>query len=222
MATQHLDLDEQEQLASIKHFWSLYGKWITVVVTIAALSYLSWSFWNHWQYSQSQKSAVLFDELSKSVTAGDIAKTDRVFADMKSQFGATSYTAQAALLNARMNYGAGKLDTAKSALQWLVDSDAETAYRDIARLRLAGLQIEAKQYDAAIQLLSSGISQSFTALAADRLGDAYTLQNKTEEAKGQYLKAYAGLAERDDYRKMIEVKLARMGVTPPAANKATP
>lgn len=220
MATQHLDLDEQEQLANIKHFWNRYGKWIITVVTVTSLTYLGWSAWNYWQYDQAQKSAILFDELSKSVTAGDIPKTDRVFADMKDKFGATSYTAQAALLAARMNYGVGKIDASKAALQWLVDSGAESAYKDVARLRLAGVQIEAKQYDEAIKLLSSDVSKSFAALAADRLGDAYTLQNKAEEAKAQYLKAYAGLDERDDYRKMIEVKLARMGVEPPATKAA--
>jgi predicted negative regulator of RcsB-dependent stress response len=220
MATQHLDLDEQEQLADIKHFWNLYGKWITTTLTVAALAYAGWTGWNHWQYSQAQKSAVIFDELSKAVTAGDIVKTDRVFADMKDKFGATSYTAQAALLNARMNYGAGKLDATISALQWLVDSSAEVAYKDVARLRLAGVQIEAKKYDAAIKLLKEDMSKPFAALAADRLGDAYALQSKLGEAKEQYLKAYAGLDERDDYRKMIEVKLARMGAAPVAG--ATP
>jgi predicted negative regulator of RcsB-dependent stress response len=220
MATQHLDLDEQEQLADIKHFWNLYGKWITTTLTVAALAYAGWTGWNHWQDSQAQKSAVIFDELSKAVTAGDIAKTDRVFADMKDKFGATSYTAQAALLDARMNYGAGKLDATTSALQWLVDSSAEVAYKDVARLRLAGVQIEAKKYDAAIKLLKEDMSKPFAALAADRLGDAYALQSKLGEAKEQYLKAYAGLDERDDYRKMIEVKLARMGAAPVAG--ATP
>ncbi len=214
MATQHLDLDEQEQLADIKHFWNLYGKWITATVTVAALAYAGWTGWNHWQDSQAQKSAVIFDELSKAVTAGDIVKTDRVFADMKDKFGATSYTAQAALLDARMNYGAGKLDATTSALQWLVDSHAEAAYKDVARLRLAGVQIEAKKYDEAIKLLTGNISKPFTSLAADRMGDAYALQNKLPEAKVQYLKAYAGLDERDDYRKMVEVKLARMGAAP--------
>jgi predicted negative regulator of RcsB-dependent stress response len=214
MATQHLDLDEQEQLANLKHFWNTYGKWISGVAVVAALAFAGWTGWNHWQYSQSQKSAVLFDELSKAVTAGDIEKTDRVFADMKEKFGATSYTAQAALMDARLNYGAGKLDATKSALQWLVDSSAEAAYKDVARLRLAGVQIEAKKYDEAVKLLSSDISKPFSALAADRLGDAYLLQNKAEEAKAQYLKAYAGLDERDDYRKMVEVKLARMGAAP--------
>jgi predicted negative regulator of RcsB-dependent stress response len=218
MATQHLDLDEQEQLANLKHFWNAYGKLITGVIVVAALAYASWTGWNAWQYNQAQKSAMLFDELSKAVTAGDIEKTDRVFADMKEKFGATSYTAQAALMDARMNYGAGKIDATKAALQWLVDSSAEAAYKDVARLRLAGVQIEAKKYDEAIKLLGSDISKPFAALAADRLGDAYSIQNKTDDAKAQYLKAYAGLDERDDYRKMIEVKLARMGAAP--ADKA--
>jgi predicted negative regulator of RcsB-dependent stress response len=166
-----------------------------------------------WQTGLEQKSAVRFDEMSRAVAAGDIAKTDRVFADMKEQFGATSYTAQAALLDARMNYEKGNVDATKAALQWLVDSSAESAYRDVARLRLGGVLIEAKQYEQAIKLLSSDISKPFAALAADRVGDAYSLQNKTEEAKAQYLKAYAGLPASDEYRKMIDVKLARMGVT---------
>ncbi|MDI9333884.1 MAG: tetratricopeptide repeat protein [Cytophagales bacterium] len=220
MATQHLDLNEQEQLANIKHFWNRYGKWLSAVLAVAALAYLGWTGWNYWQNNQAQKSAVLFDELSKAVAANDIDKTDRVFADMKNQFGATSYTAQAALLDARLNYSALKTDNAKAALQWLVNSKAEAAYKDLARLRLAGIHIEAKKYDEAIQLLSGNMSPAFVALAADRLGDAYVLQNKLEEAKAQYLKAYAGLNEGDDYRKMVEVKLARMGAAP--ETKVTP
>lgn len=213
MATQHLDLDEQEQLATLKHFWDKYGRMVTAVLTVIALSYAGWTAWNIWQTGLEQKSAVRFDEMTRAVASGDIPKTDRVFADMKEQFGATSYTAQAALLDARMNYEKGNVEATKSALQWLVDSSAEAAYRDVARLRLGGVLIEAKQYDQAIKLLSSGISKPFTALAADRLGDAYSLQNKTEEAKAQYQKAYAGLPATDEYRKMIDVKLARMGVT---------
>lgn len=213
MAIQHLDLDEQEKLATLKHFWDKYGRMVTAVLTVIALSYAGWTAWNVWQTGLEQKSAIRFDEMSRAVALGDIPKTDRVFADMKEQFGATSYTAQAALLDARMNYEKGNVDATKAALQWLVDSNAEAAYKDVARLRLGGVLIEAKQYDQAIKLLSSDMSKPFAALAADRLGDAYSLQNKTEEAKAQYLKAYAGLPATDEYRKMIDVKLARMGVT---------
>ncbi len=212
MATQHLDLDEQEQLATLKHFWQKYGLWISAAVTVFALGYSGWTGWQWWQNNQSQKAAVLFDELSKAATAGDMTKTDRVFADMKDKFGTTAYTAQAALLDARMNYEKGNIEPAKAALQWLASSGAEPAYTDLARLRLAGVLIDTKNYDEAVKLLSSNINKSFEALAADRLGDVYVLQSKNDEAKVHYQKAYAGLGEDNDYRKMIEVKLARLGV----------
>jgi predicted negative regulator of RcsB-dependent stress response len=221
MATQHLDLDEQEQIANIKYFWQKYGLWISAAVTVCALGYLGWAGWQWWQSTQSQKAAVLFDELSKAATAGDIAKTDRVFADMKDKFSSTAYTAQAALLDARMNYEKGQIEPAKAALQWLVASGAEAAYKDLARLRLAGVLIEGKSYDEAIQLLGSAMSPSFQALAADRMGDAYALQNKKDEAKAQYQKAYAALEETNEYRKMLEVKLARLGVDASAVRPST-
>lgn len=214
MATQHLDLDEQEQIANIKYFWQKWGAIITSVITVVALSYVGWTGWQWYQNSQAQKSAVLFEELSKAAAAGDMAKTDRVFADMKDKFGGTAYTAQAALLDARMNYDKGNIEPAKAALQWLSGSSAESAYKDLARLRLAGLLIEGKNYAEAEKILTSDISKPFAALAADRLGDSLTLQNKPEEAKTQYLKAYAGLevGSNNEYKKMVEVKLARLGV----------
>lgn len=212
MATQHLDLDEQEQIANIKYFWQKYGTWISALVTTVALVYIGWTGWQWYQNTQAQKAAVLFDELSKSVTAGDLAKTDRVFADMKDKFGGTAYTAQAALLDARMNYEKGNIEPAKAALSWLANSSAEAAYKDLAKLRLAGVLIEAKNYEDAIKILTSSVSPAFAALAADRLGDAYLLQNKLTEATAQYKLAYAGLETSSEYRKMVEVKLARLGV----------
>jgi predicted negative regulator of RcsB-dependent stress response len=221
MATQHLDLDEQEQIANLKYFWQKYGTWISTIAVVFALAYVSWTGWNYWQSLQAQKSAVLFDELSKAVTAGDIPKTDRVLADMKDKFGSTAYTAQAALLNARMNYEKGNVEPAKAALQWLASSSAEAAYKDLARIRLAGILIEAKKYDEATALLSSGISPAFESLASDRLGDAFMLQNKLEEAKTQYLKAYKAMDASSEYRKMIEVKLARLGADIPTTEVAS-
>lgn len=212
MATQHLDLDEQEQIANIKYFWQKYGTWISAVLVCIAVTYAGWTAWNFWQSSQAQKAAVLFEELTKAAHASDIIKTERVFGDLKDKYGSTAYAAQAALLNARVQFDGAKLDAAKSSLEWLVASSADAAYTDIGRLRLAGMLIEAKNYDQAITLLQAKSSAAFAPLMSDRLGDAYSLQNKLEEAKTHYQKAYAGLPSTSDYRKIVEVKLARLGV----------
>jgi len=49
-------------------------------------------------------------------------------------------------------------------------------------------------------------------LVADRPGDVFMQQGKPEEAKAQYLVAWRGLGEQSEYRRLVEIKLASLGV----------
>jgi predicted negative regulator of RcsB-dependent stress response len=53
----------------------------------------------------------------------------------------------------------------------------------------------------------------------DRLGDIAMLQMKNEEAKNHFLAAWKGMEETNEYRRLIEVKLASLGVNPNPAPK---
>jgi predicted negative regulator of RcsB-dependent stress response len=48
----------------------------------------------------------------------------------------------------------------------------------------------------------------------DRLGDISVLQKKNEDAKNYFVKAWKGLDEANEYRRLIEIKLAALGVNP--------
>ena len=48
MAT-HLDLEEQEQLDQIKHFWNKWGTPITGVAVIVMGGFAAWNGWQMWQ-----------------------------------------------------------------------------------------------------------------------------------------------------------------------------
>ena len=54
MAT-HLDLEEQEQLDQVKHFWKRYGNLITWVLIVVMGSFAAWNGWNWWQRDQAVK-----------------------------------------------------------------------------------------------------------------------------------------------------------------------
>ena len=58
--------------------------------------------------------------------------------------------------------------------------------------------------------------------AADRRGDIYLLQGKRTEARDEFSKAFKGLDERSEYRRLVEVKLNSLGVDPKPAPEATP
>ena len=38
----HYDLEEQEQIASLKTWWNMYGNLLTTVVTVACLAVIGW------------------------------------------------------------------------------------------------------------------------------------------------------------------------------------
>jgi predicted negative regulator of RcsB-dependent stress response len=49
----HLDLEEQEQLDQIKHFWAKFGNLITWVLLIVLTAYAGWNGWQYWQRDQA-------------------------------------------------------------------------------------------------------------------------------------------------------------------------
>jgi len=217
MANQ-LDLEEQEQLDQIKHFWKQYGNLITWLLIVVLGAFASWNFYQYWQKNQSSQAAAMYDEVERTVKLAEPAKVDRVFADMKEKFPSTSYAQQAGLLVAKHYYSLGQLDSAKAALTWVAEQTSEPGFQAVARLRLASLWMESKNYDEALKPLNAEFPTSYRAMVADRKGDLLQLQGKKAEAIAEYEKAYKLFDEKIEFRRLVEVKLNSLGVdTQPAS-----
>ncbi|MEP6587543.1 MAG: tetratricopeptide repeat protein [Polaromonas sp.] len=212
----HLDLEEQEQLDEIKHFWKQYGNPITWALIVVLGAFAAWNGYQYWQRSQAAQAAVMYEEIARAVQSGEAARIDRSLADMKERFGRTAYAQQAGLLAAKAYYEKGNVDAARAALIWVADKASDPGYQAVAKLRLAGVLLEKKAYDEALQQLSGTYPKDFSGLVADRRGDILMAQGKKAEAKAEYEKAYKGLDERAEYRRLVEVKLNALGVDPAA------
>ena len=210
----NLDLEEQEQLDQLKHFWKQYGNWIMWALIVLLGAFAGWNFYQRWQLNQASQAAALYDELERVANAADLSKLDRVMGDMKEKFPATTYAQQAAFLSAKVYFDAGKLEQAKASLSWVAEKSPEPGYQAIARLRLASVLVESKTYDTAIEQLNGTFPIEFVGLVADRKGDIFTLQGKKAESKAEYEKAYKALGDRSEYRRLVEVKLNALGVNP--------
>ena len=213
-----LDLEEQEQLDQIKHFWKQYGNLISWVLIVVLGGYAAWNGYQFWQRDQAAKAAVLFDEVERAVTAGDVVRVERSFADMKDKFGGTHYAHQAALLAAKALQAKDKAEAARAALKWVAEVAPDPAYRDIARLRLSALLLDAGSNDEALAQLTAPFTPAMAGLSADLRGDVLHAKGQKTEAVAAYQTAWQQLVDSPDYRRLVEAKLNAMGVDPQTAS----
>lgn len=217
---QPLDLQEQEQLDALKTFWKSYGNLITWALVAALAVYAGLNGWKWWQRDQSTKAAAMFDELDRAAQGGDAQRAGQIFGDLKERYPRTVYAGQGGLLAARVQFERGQADAAKASLGWVADNAGEDEYKSVARLRLAGLLLQAKDYDAALKELDAAKAPSFAALVADRRGDVLLAQGKPAEARSAYQAAWKAMDEKVEYRRLIDAKLTALGAAPGVAAAA--
>lgn len=212
------DLEEQEQLATLKAWWNQYGNLITWLLIIALAGYAAWTGWNYHQRNQAGQAAQLYEELQKAVAAKDNAKVQRAATDMEEKFGGTAYAQMAALTAAKAAFDASDLKAAKAQLQWVIDKGRDDEYKALAKIRLAGILLDEKAYDDGLKLLSGDFPAQFAGAVADRKGDILTAQNKIDEARSAYQTALDKTDEKNPARQLIQLKLDAIGG---ASDKAT-
>ena len=143
-----LDLQEQEQLDALKAFWKQYGNLITWALVAALAVYAGLNGWKWWQREQSAKAGALYEQLQIAAQSGDAQRAGQVFGDLKERYPRTVFAEQGGLLAARVQFDRGQTDAANASLSWVAENAGEDEYKTVARLRLAGLLLQAKDYDA--------------------------------------------------------------------------
>ena len=212
MATQHLDLEEQEQLDQLKAFWARWGNAITWLLIAVLGAYAAWNGWHYWQRDQAMKAAQLYGELELAVEAKDAPKAARIVQDMQDTVSSASLSIHARFLAAQSLADAGQVDDAKAQLRAVLSDGKDQGLRASAALRLAALEMQSQAWDSALAALQGEWPASYAGLMADRRGDVLQAQGKRDEAVAAYTIAFAQLEAGNAYRQMVAVKLNALGV----------
>ncbi|MEV8471241.1 tetratricopeptide repeat protein [Ralstonia sp. UNC404CL21Col] len=206
------DLEEQEQIESLKHWWRDNGNVITWIAIVVLLAVAGWFGWKNWQRKQAGEASVLYEQVQKAVDGKDAEKIKRAATDMEDKFGGTAYAQMTALATAKALYEANDAAGAKAQLQWAVDHARDDEYKALAKLRLAGLLLDEKAYDQGIALVSGDVAPAFAGLYADRRGDLLAAQNKNEDARAAYKLALEKFGPADvSARQIVQFKLDALG-----------
>lgn len=213
MAIQHLNLEEQEQLAKIKGFWGQYGRFILLITILVLAVICGWAGWQFWQNRQAAEVSNLFDQFSQAVVSRDATKAKEVIVEIQSNYAKAAPTPVVSLIGANflieMNDPAG----AKEILSWVAEKSSDEGYQALASLRLADVLTNEKDYDRALQALSVKFPAEFAGLVEDRKGNVYYAQGKLDDAKTSFTNAFQAL-NGQSYQQDVASKLMILGVSP--------
>ena len=205
------DLDEQERLDELKAWWKRWGSLVMVGLAVAIAAAAGWRYWQNHTLTQSLEASTVYEKLTRSLAANDTKGAREAGSMLIDQYKGTAYAPRAALLLAKLNVVGKDLKSAQTQLEWAAAHSKEPAIKDLARLRLAGVQLDQKQYDAALKTLSSTHSDAFAPRFDDLKGDVLVAQGKPVEARAAYQAAFGKLKETNPYRNIVELKLDALG-----------
>ncbi|MDQ6619155.1 MAG: tetratricopeptide repeat protein [Pseudomonadota bacterium] len=204
------DLEEQEQLDDLKAWWRRWGNLITAVIVAASLALVGVQGWRWWKHRQSDEASTLYSAAMVGLRSDDLAKTRDAVTQLTQRYGSTTYASSGASLLARMLFDKGDKDAALAQLQWVVDH-GEPEQRQIARYRVAEVQLDRKQYDEALRTLDAKIDPAFEGVYADLRGDILAAAGRNDEARTAYQIALGKLDTKSAYKNYVQVKLDSLG-----------
>ncbi|PKO36745.1 MAG: hypothetical protein CVU33_16720 [Betaproteobacteria bacterium HGW-Betaproteobacteria-6] len=207
----HYDLEEQEQIDTLKTWWKMYGNLVTSVVVAASLGVVGWQGWNWYERGQTTQAAAIYAVLEQAAAIGDAQKVKSAAGELAEKFGGTSYASLGALLAGKQSFETGDLKTAKSQFGWVAEN-GQDEIRDLARLRLVAVQIDEQAYEEALKQLDAAHAPAFDARFQELKGDLFAAQGKKPEARSAYKAALGKMTGKQGAgRELLQQKLDNLG-----------
>ena len=206
------DLEEQEQLATLKAWWKDNGSIVLMSVTVIALALAGWRGWDWYTRTQAIQAGAVYEQLAKGVAASDAKVVRDSAGTLLENHSRSLYASMGALASAKFLFDRGDLKAAKLQLQWVLDKSPSDEFRDVARLRLAGLLMDEKAYDEALKLLEAKHAEAFAAQYAVLKGDLHAAKNQAAEAKAAYKLALEKAGTKSGtFREGVQMRLDALG-----------
>jgi predicted negative regulator of RcsB-dependent stress response len=182
---------DDEQVEKLKKWWEENGRSVIAGIIIGVGGLFGYRYWVDFQESRAEAASTHFVQVMEALESGNSAVVVEQADTLISDYSGSEYATLARFALARNFVEAGEFEKAQSELQQIVGSVGEAPLGFLARKRLASVQLQLSQAEAALITLSVEFPQAFSAAIDELKGDIYAQQGKTAEAANAYRKALA-------------------------------
>ncbi|MGS2721872.1 YfgM family protein [Paraglaciecola aestuariivivens] len=192
---------EEQQVEAIKRFWKENGTALIVGAVLGLGGLWGWRYYNDAQISAKEQASVAYEK-----AAENLLKDEEGFSHAKTFLQAhndTGYALLMALELAQQAIERSDLTEAAKQLALVADQAKLTAVQSVARLRLARVQIEQGELDAALATIEQITDPAFAAQSQEIKGDVYVAQQLFDKARA----AYSAALEENTRDQVLKMKL---------------
>ena len=202
---------DEEQVETLKKWWSESGKSVVVGLAVGLAAVAGWSSWQTWQTSQAELASVRYEQVIQDAADGRHEQALSQAEALAEEFPKTSYASFASLIAARAAVQTNESDRAKRHLQWVVEHAAFPELVPVARLRLARLMVDAREYDGALAELDRIETAAFHDDVKELQGDIHHARGDTATARESYETVLADAELSPSTRVRVRMKLDDLG-----------
>lgn len=193
---------EEQQVEAIKDWWKENGKAVIFGAVIGLGGLFGWRFYQDSVTSGQEAASASYTKAIQTLTTKGVDGEADVqsFIDSNSK---SEYAVLAAMQLAKAQVQAGQLDEALAQLEWAKNATGDAALKPVITYRVARLQAEQGNFDAALSELATIKEQSWTGRVAELRGDISLRKGDNEAAYA----AYAEAQQADDASQTLQMKL---------------
>ncbi|MGC0985980.1 YfgM family protein [Pantoea agglomerans] len=196
--------NENEQTDALRNFFANNGKALAIGVVIGIAALGGWRYWSSHQDDTAKTVSAQYQQLTSAMEAGKPETLEAVnrFASENSN----TYGALAAMDLAKQYVDAGQLDKAATLLQNGLKDTKDANLQAVINLRLARIQLQQNQADAALKTLDGVKGDGWTAIVADIRGEALLTKGDKQGARDAWSKGVESDAS-PALKQMMQMKM---------------
>ncbi|HEY6823665.1 MAG TPA: tetratricopeptide repeat protein, partial [Steroidobacteraceae bacterium] len=203
-------LSEKEQWEWLKAQVRENAPAAVVAILIVTVGVFGWRWWQSHQDARQLQAGAKYMQMVQSLERGDRTQSLVLLGELERDYSGSPYADQARLLAARMYVDEAQLDHAASELAQVAEHSKDAELAQVARLRLARVQLAQGKPDSALATLGDSAPGAFAARYHEVRGDVYYAKGDKAAALTEYRSAQTTGAEGTDSA-LLQLKIADLG-----------
>lgn len=199
---------EQEQIALLKKWLKTYAPPILLGIIIALGLGFGWRYWQNTKTQATEAASVAYVNMVGAAMDHLDSEASLIANALIAKYGNTPYAQFASLFLAKQAAENGAYDEASKRLHWVMDNADQVSIKQIARIRLAQVDIAEQKPQDALSLLDTIDDPAYLGMIEETKGDAYLALKQTAKAKAAYTAAEKALPSAA--AALIHIKLANI------------